>query len=243
MEVAKIVPQFFYDVIARVIPGTAAIIGASVAMGYDIVNITVAPFGGSTKLLNSSFFFVTMLFGYSYVAGHLINPLGDILRPLIEKLFPGQFHILRTEISTENGSLPENMRDLLAKETDMNDSCPVPDGTQAQNKGIYTSLLFIWADWLRLERPDVGARLVKLRAEYRMQIGLTVAATITLLLHVVSCLAYQYELNIILIVFSLCVVVLSSTGYAQSYGTFQWSVINNYYAAKCMPHPVPARQD
>ncbi len=74
---------------------------------------------------------------------------------------------------------------------------------------------------------------MKLRAEYRMLLGLSVVGVYTAILHVIcSVLIEAVSLNIVLIVSGIVLSWLGFLGYCKGYSTFQFSVINNYYAEK-----------
>ncbi|MCP4430777.1 MAG: hypothetical protein GY806_07360 [Gammaproteobacteria bacterium] len=227
MEVSKIVPQFFYDVIARGVPGGAFLIGVSFALGEDISvkRIVMAGLDISSAPTTEAILLLVLFAFYAYVIGHVIGPASDWVSKLklLDLAFSNKFHVLRNCMNPEESRLPRNIQEFLKNEIGENDET---------DKFQYTSVLFIWADWLRLRSADAGARIVKLRAEYRMLIGLSVVGMLIIIIHVIWVIFVEISLNVKLIVISFLVFSLGLLGYCKAYSTFQWGVINNFYAQK-----------
>jgi hypothetical protein len=98
MDGLKIVPQLFYDLIARVIPGSVAILAiASAVKGKtDWTLFKVIP----ESILTS----VMILLTTGYVIGHLIVPLSDYLKKKMSHIdFRSSFHLMESIlISADN---------------------------------------------------------------------------------------------------------------------------------------------
>lgn len=112
------------------------------------------------------------------------------------------------------------------------------EGQNQREKAIkhHDSILFVWLASIRLLDADTGARLVKVRAESKMQSQLAAAALITKAFHFVS----VYVLNsgrlswaLLLVAFSI--LLLAIVNYVRQNYIFQLSVINHYYAISKTP--------
>ena len=148
----------------------------------------------------------------------------------MDSLFSDYLHVLRNCVDPDKSKLPRKVQKYLEREID-------EDGEFSNFE--YTSVIFIWADWLRLRSADAGARIVKLRAEYRMLIGVCVAGLYSLILHVIWAAAGKTDFSLGLALFCLLVTFLGLLGYCKAYATFQWGVINNFYAKKLIDDAQP----
>jgi len=235
MEVSKIVPQLFYDVIARGVPGGALIAGTSFALGdsASIRDIVMVGFSGSNTSISVTLSFYIVLMFYSYILGHIISPVGDwiVEQKIIKLKFDTYFQVLRDSVDPNKSKFPGKIQRYLREEVGIFED-DIKSGDEHSNDK-FTSLLFIWSDWLRFKSADAGSRIVKLRAEYRMLLGLSVVGVYTVALHLV-CLVFveAVSLNIVLIISGILLSWLGFLGYCKGYRTFQYSVINNYYAEK-----------
>ncbi len=84
MEIQKLIPQFYYDLISRVLPSGVAFIGFSRALGETPGSALTDLFEGAGALKGSAFFLTLSLILTSYLLGHLIAPLSY----LFEKYAP-----------------------------------------------------------------------------------------------------------------------------------------------------------
>lgn len=230
MEVSKIVPQFFYDVIARGVPGGALLIGWSFALGSttDVNDIVMTGIEGDPASITSTVVFLVLFAFYAYVLGHIISPVGEWISKsdLVNNRYSDFLHVLRNCVDPEKSTLPKNIQQYIKQELD------IDEGNESDNFE-YTSILFIWSDWLRFKSADAGSRIVKLRAEYRMLIGLSVVGAVTSGLHIVSWIFIKdVKLDLLVILLGPLVFYLGLIGYCRAYKTFQWGVINSYYAEK-----------
>jgi len=235
MEVSKIVPQLFYDVIARGVPGGALIAGTSFSLGdsASIRDIVMVGFSGANASVSATLSFFLLLMFYSYILGHIISPVGDwvVDRDIIKSKFSIYLHVLKDSVDPGKSTFPRKIQKYLREQAGIFQD-DIDSGKE--NKNVkFTSVLFIWSDWLRFKSADAGSRIVKLRAEYRMLLGLSVVGVYTAVLHVI-CSAFidDVSLNIVLIVSGIALSWLGFLGYCKGYSTFQFSVINNYYAEK-----------
>lgn len=86
MDVLKLIPQIFFDLIARVVPGIASLlIFACVWPGCDWACFLDHSAAGHLNEMNVFAFAFFVPLGAGYVIGHLIAPIGKWLRQLTEQ--------------------------------------------------------------------------------------------------------------------------------------------------------------
>ena len=68
MDAIKLIPQLFYDVISRVIPGVVALVLVASALGSDLGALVAGPFAGSPSLQQSALFLGVGVLGAAYPA-------------------------------------------------------------------------------------------------------------------------------------------------------------------------------
>jgi hypothetical protein len=234
VEVSKVVPQFFYDVIARGVPGGALLIGITFALGdsVSVKDIVLSGITVTSAPTTSAILSLVLFAFFAYVIGHIVGPAGDWISKLkiVDDIFSDYLHVLRNCVDSGKSKLPKRVQEYLRTEI----------GENGENTNFeYMSILFIWSDWLRLRSADAGARIVKLRAEYRMLIGLSVVGAFTSIFHVMWVIVGETKLSISLIAISILVFCMGLIGYCKAYSTFQWGVINNYYAQKMIDRDLP----
>jgi hypothetical protein len=248
MELSKLIPQLFFDVIARMMPGSAVLVGWAIAGEWKLSEILLVPFGSGSGLDTSAIFFVFVFLGASYVVGHLLGPLSQPLESSINWLFRKKLSLVtdliahRSELyplpiceffsSFAHVHLGGSQEEAVAEEPEEpmapEENAVTPVATEVQ---YHTSLIYIWLDWLRLKEPDMGARLVKIRAEVKMQSQLAVASLSVVLFHFLSILLSEsVPLNVTLIVASFAASLLAMTNYHRLFRIFQLSIINHCYA-------------
>jgi len=158
----------------------------------------------------------------SYVLGHIISIVSDPFeKKLARFLMPKSYNILNQSISSES-RYPEKIRDFLVEEVSTRQK-------EKENVGV---TIFIWYDWLKIHSPDAGARCAKIRAEYRMHSGISVVMIVTILIQLLFLVVFGSQLELSLLVLSAILAVLFLLGHARHHKVFEWSVINQYYAAK-----------
>lgn len=248
MEVSKVVPQFFYDLIARGVPGGALLIGLAIATGNtaNLAEKTMLGIPLGKESATSYFIFLILFFLYSYILGHIIEPIGDCMRQSnwLKRLFPEQTDVIKHSLSLKTSRYATGIRKQMIDELDsvvrheMQAQAGITDDEQEfiQKEGPkfeYIYMIYLWAEWLRCKNPDAGARIVKLRAECRMLIGLCVVGAITFIVHLFYALLNKnVALNSIILLISLFVFMLCLAGFAEIYKIFQHGVINGYLITK-----------
>jgi hypothetical protein len=225
MEAPRLVPQLFYDLIGRVIPGAVTILGITIALQIDLSVLLSSPFSQIPPLRESSLFLSTVFLAAAYLVGHMVAPLSDLLRPLLKLLAPSHFDILRKLVQGDDRGYTSRIVHFFQEQAEFTPNGIHPD------KSRYEYLTYIWADWLHIEHPDTGARLAKIRAECRLHSELATAGVLMLLSHIGAFLLGQSPLSVPLLVAAAVIGILSAWSYARHFRIFQWGVINNYYAA------------
>ncbi len=226
MDVLKLIPQLFYDLISRVLPGGVAIIAITAAVDRKVGKIVIGLLEGIPVIQQSSFFLAMTILTCAYIVGHLIGPLSAFVeRNIIAKLFPSSFHVLKNTVSASSGDYLPDMQNFLTNELN---KYYRKEGTNEIKDRQYTRAIFLWYDWLRIYNPDVGARITKIRAEYRMYGEITIAMVIAFILHL-SAIRWGIRPNWVLIILTFSIGTLSLWGLTRMYRIFQWTIINHYY--------------
>src|SRR5436305_4637952 len=225
MEAPRLVPQLFYDLIGRVIPGAVTIIGITLSLQVDLSALLSSPFSHIPPLRESPLFLSTIFLAASYLVGHLVTPLSDLLRPFLTWLVPSRFEVLRKLVHGDDGGYTSKIVHFFQEQAEFTPNGIAPDQSR------YTYLLYIWADWLHIEQPESGARLAKIRAECRLHSELATAGILMLISHIGAILLGYTHLNLSLVIAASVIGVLGVWNYARHFRIFQWGVINNYYAA------------
>lgn len=233
----KSIPQIFYDVISRVIPGSVSIIGIMMALDTTISETIFLPFLEVKAFSDSSIFLVMIFLVCAYILGHLFNPIGDLLYThLLSKIFKSYANVLYTVVNSPekcklSSKIIEFINKIDIKKGQSNSQEEKNNDWKEKSNEMdedYLSLIYAWSDWLRNQDSNMGARLVKLRAEYNLHAELGVAGMVTVLIHIIAIPKPSWDYELIAI--AAIVSVLSSLNYLKAFRVFQISVINNYYA-------------
>ena len=83
MDLLKLIPQLFYDLIARIIPGAISAIIISFIFEVNAFNLLHELLQVGT-LQKSVFFFISITFLLSYFAGHLLSHLSVFFEKLLK---------------------------------------------------------------------------------------------------------------------------------------------------------------
>jgi hypothetical protein len=151
MDVLKLVPQVFFDLIGRVVPGAAAIVAALVITSSTWEYWLSAIVGKELVTKSPTAAFV-LLFASSYVVGQLLSPLAKLVQRIGE-LF---------------GRKPKDFPEKYSRKA---------EGFR-KNKIFYLYSLVRpepkakGYDWLRANHPEAGAHCAKIRGEFTMHNGL-----------------------------------------------------------------------
>ncbi len=226
MAALKLIPQLFYDVISRVIPGVVTLVLVAKALGSDLGALVMAPFGGAPSLQASPLFLGIVVIGGAYIAGQMIAPVSDFYeRYVVGALVPQSFWLMPRALGPDS-HYPETMQLFLARELGLT------DGNRQLAGARFRVALFVWYDWLRVWQIPAGARVEKIRAEYRMFGGVAVAAFAATVAHAGRALLVAGALSPLFVATGLLLLVFSSWGMARTYRTFERSVANQYYVSR-----------
>jgi hypothetical protein len=229
MDAIKLIPQLFFDVISRVIPGVVALVLVAAAMGSDLGALVTGPFRGAVALQQSALFLGVGVIGASYIAGAMISPVSDFYeRYVVGALMPRSFWLLPAALAP-GSHLPAPMQRFLVREL----------GLSEESRGLaaarFRGALFVWYDWLRVWQPQAGSRVEKIRSEYRMFGGVAVGAFAAAFIHLVRALAFGAPLQPLFAIMGLLLFLFASWGMARMFRTFERSVVNQYYVSKEEP--------
>ncbi len=235
MDVQKLIPQFYYDLISRVLPGGTALIGLSKALGGTPGSTLANLFEGATALQASAPFLALTFFILSYLLGQLIAPLSYLFEVAIADRIFGRTARVLGSLSRNKANCPPRVARFILTEIGYDCEAAVAEDLDK----FHTTEIFILFDWLQMNRSDVGTRLAKHRAEYRMFGGICIAAIMSMTLHVAAAtfeLAGVTEIRVGVTV-PLFVSLLSLCGMERMKYIFQWEVLHHYYVAKGRPGP------
>ena len=161
MDALKLIPQLFFDLISRVLPGSVAIILLAISTDSKLGKLTTDFWDGATAIQESA---LLLSFGFviaAYLVGQIISPLSALVENnVVKRLFPAYYHVLQVGL-TGKGTYSSNMRKALLKELDAETEDDVGQITVSQ----YQKAVFVWYDWLRVNAQEAGANAAKIRAE------------------------------------------------------------------------------
>ncbi len=232
MEALKLIPQLFYDMIARVIPGALAIVLVAEAADLKLGVLVNKFWDGAAAVQQSVLFFSFGFILAAYVVGQILSPISDFLESrVVKKLFPRYYHVLKNAIS-EGSEYSPAVRKFLLKEL----GCEKETDAKGMSAAVASKAIFVWFDWLRVTDQDAGARAAKIRAEYRMHIQNSVVFFCALVIDLTAVLIHWRLFNPVLIVLLTLAGIISLWATARTHRAFQWAVLQQYYAVKmCSP--------
>src|SRR5512140_669745 len=121
MDALKLIPQLFYDVISRVIPGVVALVLIAAALGSDLGALVVGPFRGAGALAQSALFLGIGVIGASYIAGQMIAPVSDFYeRYVVTALVPRSFWFMPGALGPDS-HYPDALQLFLLRELGLAD--------------------------------------------------------------------------------------------------------------------------
>jgi hypothetical protein len=164
MDALKIVPQLFFDLIARVVPGSVAVMllmFCGVESSWQ--ELLQRTFLNSLYRDNIVGVTISALLLVAFVIGHMISPATKLVQRLNEAI--------TNDISTQTSDSGWGWRlrfplAWLYKLLQLKTKC--------RQQGVSDKY-----DTLRLEEPDVGALCAKIRAEFTMYNGLAAVFAIS----------------------------------------------------------------
>jgi|GEM_PF-3499547 len=231
METHRVIPQFFYDIISRVLPGGIVMMAVSRALGESPGRVLSEMFQGAPALEESAVFLAVSFLILSYVSGQLLAPVSHlfeihIVTPLL-RLFRVREDILVSALDEAAPICPSRIREFILEEI----GCDCSEEAASSLHRFHAIEIFVWFDWLQIYRPDVGARLAKHRAEYRMFGSLAVATLLALMVHGARALFTGISISLVALV-PLFIFFLSVVGMTRMKLIFNWEVLHYYYVAR-----------
>ena len=198
MDAISLIPQLFYDLIGRVIPGATLLIYALIifqgpeeaAKHLTSWSLYVAEAGApSYKDLPTTMILLGNLLA-SYVIGALLGSLWN----LISFIAVGQKH--KERILEAFDTTPSGLRQI-----------------DLEKKGYIDKIAFIY-DYIHLRYPKAGARMAKLRAEQLMCGSISIGAVLNGLVYFVYTVFFkkdQYSGRGLLFI-EVALILIASTG-------------------------------
>lgn len=163
METLKLIPQVFFDLIARVIPGSVGLVSYLILCKNNWQSIITSVFGQSFAQESTTLSFLIFL-GAGFVVGELLSPAAKMVQRINEiKIFSS------------------NKKNKYSKSLPSQDK---PEEKFSEKKLRY--------DRLRLLKPEVGALCAKIRAEFTMHNGLSVVFAMNSIYYPFSQLAFNW---------------------------------------------------
>jgi hypothetical protein len=236
MDVLKLIPQLFFDLISRVIPGSIAIVLIPVAADFKLGKAATDFWEGAKTLQDSTLVLGFGLLIAAYLFGQIISPMSDLIeKRIVRRLFRAKCEVLKDAISSSSEYRPP-VRNLFIREMGIE-----KDDPNSVSAAQCSQVVFLWYDWLRVNNPDAGDRVAKMRAEYRMHSQNIVALLISLAVHLITVAAYPHQgsLQITFIVVVVLASLASLWANARAYQTFQRAVINLFYSTKVSGNIAP----
>jgi hypothetical protein len=223
--IASFFPQVFYDLIARVFPGSLLILAAlHITCDKQTCDITVLMryFTDFTGKLGSHI----IVFLSFIMASYLLSVLLDGFYKLFENIYK-RLHdwihrrVLRKEI------IPPNFfeRQIKAVISETLEESPQQFARFKPSDFPHVSVMY---DAIRMVNPAAGARLVKLRAEFHMA---RISVIGFLILLAVNSLIYYGEFADGIYLFNgLCIIMISafSIVFVQRRKRFLWGLCNHW---------------
>jgi hypothetical protein len=205
MEALKLIPQVFFDLLARLVPGCLGLVSYLILWKKDWESIITYLFGQSFARESKTISFFIFL-GAGFVLGELLSPLAKMVQRINEIKIPAStsgFKILKRRCRNYfkisfNKMFRVRVRKIsllkrLAKQK-----------SQKQQKETKFDEKKLRYDRLRMEKPDIGALCAKIRAEFTMHNGLSVVFAIDSICYPLSNLPFHcYILLLLLFIFFL----------------------------------------
>jgi len=171
MESLKIIPEIFFDLIARVVPGGVGLVAYLLLSGKSWQSWLDTTLGSS--LAGSPSVAILIFLVAAYLVGQLLSAaaklvqrIGEGLPNWIEKKFPKL--VERLKIKYTDGKKPDEKNPPLRETTPTLVKLIVCKPLKAEGY-----------DWLRLHYPGIGDQCAKIRAEFTMHNGLAVVLLLT----------------------------------------------------------------
>jgi hypothetical protein len=224
VDVLKLIPQLYYDLLGRVVPGAVLLMGLRIrfdSLAIPPFSRTMASYFGlhnESAILEVSAFLLA-----AYVVGHLLAPLSRRVERIVARQTRDPVEQICDEEDTHLPQLSAFWRQRL---------CRAEYGQLSKERCDAT--VYLCCDWLRLHKPDAGAFATKLRAELRMHGALVAALVILLVAYATGLKGAGRQLPLVWgrvgVIAAGLVLVAART--VRTYRIFRLSVLNFCYVAE-----------
>lgn len=189
METLKLIPQVFFDLLARLVPGCAGLVLFFILYEKNLQGIVNELFGEKlAESVSSSFF---LFLGMGYVIGVVISPAAKMVQRLNELGIP--FSLTKMKKALADYRAGKHKKNNLTQEKE----------PFSEKKLRY--------DRLRLEEPEVGALCAKIRAEFTMHNSLAVIFALGSAAVLFSDLKYTWGMFVVLVLLTFAETYRGST--------------------------------
>ncbi|MGB4847669.1 MAG: hypothetical protein WBP41_07095 [Saprospiraceae bacterium] len=182
MEFLKIIPQVFFDLIARVVPGSVGIVAYLLLSGKTWETSLAYIFGDSFSQGSPALSLLIFL-ATGYIIGELISPAAKEVQRIGEKGIRKYFiENVLAKVFTKS----QNKKEIKLTGEQLKEK-KEEENLQKQKKLEY--------DRLRFTNPDVGALCAKIRAEFTMHNGLAVVFALSALSYPLIVISYPFNMS------------------------------------------------
>jgi hypothetical protein len=240
MDSYKIIPELFYDLIARIVPGAVAIYFITTAVDVKATDFILNALNNVPPLAESGLVIVLVFLGMSYVVGHLLTPLAALSNKIARVIRPASFTVLQDMLTKRHLNIVSTELVSFIKNDEIIKSIPAETAASRKEairtffhiaKHLYRPSTTLMLAWLRQYRPTTGIQGMKISAELLMLKIIAAATAFAILLHVVSALFSQITFNWVFFLTAAAITLLSHLGVARHTQTLAWHCIENYYLA------------
>jgi hypothetical protein len=179
METLKLIPQVFFDLLARVVPGCVGLVSYFVLTGKPWNDIISYLFGASFVQDSSTLSFLIFL-GTGFVVGEIISPAAKWVQRINE------------------GKIPKSIKEY--KEARIEDKLKKLSLKKDEYRFSKDKLRY---DRLRFEKSEIGALCAKIRAEFTMHNSLAVVFAIDAFYYPFSVISFHWYILFLFIVLTI----------------------------------------
>lgn len=231
MNFFSLIPQLYFDIISRVIPGLVTLILMALVLDIKIGDIFADIFDGADSVVESALFFILICSALVYLIGHVLESLGSFIEWKIILRLNRKRYTTIPRIINNKEFFPVGLRLFLLAEIQKEYLNSAESGIQLSIEDC-RKVVYVWVDWLKLHYADISVTVIKLLSEYRMHrhnsVGLVAVAGI----YFAAILLGKNTFNPLVLAALLISALISFRATAIMHEIFQWSVIHHLYALK-----------
>lgn len=135
MDALRVIPQVFFDLFARVVPGAVVLIVVVLAVPEAWTNLANQLRCGPAVLQESGALWILTLFVVSYAAGQILSPIGTFFQYLVDSILRKD-PVIKPLCGKSDAS--GRQANFVTKEVEEHGGGPLEE------------LIWIWYDWLRV---------------------------------------------------------------------------------------------